>query len=111
MRLLTAAAERLQRRPSLLVAVGVVLLLPTLRWGFLYDDYVQVQVLAGGEAGGPLGDATPWNLFRFMVGDPVVTGKRIHDGILPWWTESRIRLAFFRPLSSATHVMDHAVWG
>jgi hypothetical protein len=39
-------------------------------------------------------------------------GRSCHEqeGIFPWWDDPEARLAFMRPITAATHVLDHALW-
>ncbi len=50
------------------------------------------------------------NLFTFADGNPQDVHKVMDDGIFPWWTDPELRLSFFRPLTSLTHVADYALW-
>lgn len=51
----------------------------------------------------------PLDLFTFTDGDPANNHKLIDEGaLLPWWSHPELRVAFFRPLSSATHMFDFA---
>lgn len=87
---------------------GVLLTLPALGIGFFNDDLIHMAHIAGdwpGPQQSPL-----WSLFSFVVEDPAVRSVQDHVGILPWWSPEDLRLAFLRPLSSATHWLDYAVW-
>lgn len=89
---------------------GVVLQLPTLGAGFFADDYVHQLVLRGAQGSSPMsrwslydfGTASNWRSFAFEQGG--------HGG-LPWWTDLDWKARFFRPLTSASLVLDHALWG
>jgi hypothetical protein len=52
----------------------------------------------------------PLDLFRFVDGRPETARAWIEQGVLPWWADPKAKLAFFRPLSSWTHALDHALW-
>ncbi|HLL81725.1 MAG TPA: hypothetical protein VK420_03700 [Longimicrobium sp.] len=90
------------------VAMGAALLvsLPTLAVGFVTDDFTQQAVLAGLKT-----EATPFDLFRFTSGDPEAKRPLMELGAFPWWTLPELKLSFWRPLSSALMVMDHALFG
>ena len=92
---------------AVLLAVG--LLLPSLRVGFMMDDYAQLFWLRGGShaAGGPRGI---WDLFRFQGPERESFAIALDRGYWPWWTNPEMRLAFFRPLASLTHAFDHALF-
>ncbi len=104
----TLAAGTAARRVWLWAACAAVLAsLPSLLVGFSSDDLSQRLMLEGrapGYTGGWLGlyDFTPPNL------PPSV---RMEEGLLPWFTDPELELRFFRPLSSATLALDHALFG
>jgi hypothetical protein len=50
----------------------------------------------------------PLDLFRFAT--PENNRQLMDQGIFPWWADPEARLSFFRPLTSFTHVLDHALW-
>jgi hypothetical protein len=87
--------------------LGVVLASPALFGGIGADDFVHRTKLLGlahlGQEGSPV-----WELFRFVT--PESSGALFEAGILPWWSDPDLRLAFLRPLSSATHVLDYRLW-
>lgn len=98
-----------RRLALLLAASSVVLCLPALALGRVIDDMFQRVVLEGHAP--ELGLATtPGDLFRFVDGDPVHGRHLIHEGGLPWFTNPSIKLAFFRPISSALHRVDYALF-
>ncbi len=89
-------------------AAGLALLL-TLRalWGgWHFDDHLQrVKLLGLDLPGASVADA---NIFDFSSGEAV---RGLMDlGMLPWWTLETLRWSFWRPLSSATHQLDHLLW-
>jgi hypothetical protein len=108
-------AERRPRRwlrPSALawlVAIALVLWLrgPALDVGYFQDDAVQIAMLDGDHPGRP---RDPLDLFRFA--DMERDGRAALDaGTLPWWSAPDLRIAMFRPLSSALIAADHAAFG
>ena len=74
------------------------------------DDYV-LSLIARGR-GTPLGlDRGTLDLFTFTTGDPENNRRLMDAGLmLPWWTDERLRIAFFRPLSSLTHWLDEKLF-
>ena len=46
----------------------------------------------------------------FVNGDPGDAARLRDAGLFPWWTDLSLKLSFFRPITSATHVLDHALW-
>lgn len=89
------------------VLVAVLASLPSLFVGFSSDDLSHRLMLEGrvpGYGGGWLGlyDFTP-------PGAP--TSFQIELGPFPWFTHPELVLRFFRPLSSLTLALDHALFG
>ncbi|XXF76273.1 hypothetical protein P2318_24885 [Myxococcaceae bacterium GXIMD 01537] len=89
---------------SLLAAL--VLALPTVWMGFMSDDYVHLLILEGFPSLG-----SPFDLFRFAGGDAEGLRRMTQEGPYPWWTLPELKLAFWRPLSSALAVLDHRLFG
>jgi hypothetical protein len=85
--------------------IGVVLSAPALPTGFIVDDWVHRAVLLRL----PGFEAPPLELFSFITGDPgrLEEAKRL---AFPWWSAPNLKLAFWRPLSSATHWLDYVLW-
>lgn len=87
-----------------IVALGVLLRLPSLGMGFYADDHMHQLAMEGHL---PL---RPWALFDFgATADWAQVGER--SGGLPWWTSADWSIRFFRPLSSLSLVLDHALFG
>jgi hypothetical protein len=92
-----------------LAVLAVVLSLPCLWLGFYLDDWVARYIYSD------LPGAA--ELYRVYVGGygiangvPADTHWQIEQGWAPWWTYEYLRLAFFRPLSLFTHVIDAKLW-
>lgn len=85
--------------PALLAALLALALLPV--QGLLLDDWTQLHALQRGS----------WALFTFAEGDPATNDAAVAAGHLPWFSHPELKLAFFRPLSSALHALDHALFG
>lgn len=100
------------RRYAMAIALAAVVMAGTwMRWpalfaGFHTDDSVQIAMLRGDFPA----KRHFWDLFRFA--DVARDGRALVDfGYLPWWTEHNLRLAMFRPLSSALIAFDYAAFG
>src|SRR5688572_9753374 len=74
------------------------------------DDYVLALIARG--RGAELGlDRGRLDLFTFTTGDAEGNRQLMDAGLmLPWWTDERLRIAFFRPLSSLTHWLDERLY-
>jgi hypothetical protein len=111
-RLSTEFASRLAHpRATGVIIAGVTLLLaPCIASGFFLDDYV-LAIKAGTQSPIAALPADPLWLFRFTTGDPVRNRMLMDEGVmLPWWSEPHHLNAFFRPLTSLTHVLDFRAW-
>jgi hypothetical protein len=90
-----------------LIVFGVLQHTPSLRWGFLWDDLYHQLVL---EDGLPGVRWTAWNLYDFDLRAQV--GGALYDvGMPPWWIDADFYARFLRPVTSATLVLDHALYG
>lgn len=94
------------RRLGMLAALSAALLgAPSLWHGFLLDDHAHRFATHGFQ-----GALSGLNLFSFAT-DPATLKPFIEQGPYPWWTNPDLRLAFFRPLSSALIYLDDALFG
>jgi len=74
--------------------------------GFVADDAYHLLILQGEKT--PAADGS---MFTFAVGDPAVTKPFIENGPYPWFTLPELKIVFCRPLSSALHRIDFALFG
>jgi hypothetical protein len=95
--------------PWIAAGLGVLLTLPSLGGGLAVDDYIHRAVLLG-----LIDDArdhsSVMSLFSFLPDDPVARAWIEEQGLLPWWSHPELQVAFMRPLSAATHVLDYRLW-
>jgi hypothetical protein len=89
--------------------LGLCLLSPSLWSGLVADDYLHQLMLRDDPGIGGLSHR-PLDLFRFADGQPETARALINEGVFPWWVDPNALLAFFRPLSSLTHFIDHQLW-
>jgi len=90
-----------------IIVASLLLLGLSLDTGLAADDYVHKLILGGSPTlQGFVRD--PLDIFRFTT--PETTRSLLQDGIVSWWAHPEGRLAFLRPVSSATHYLDHALW-
>ena len=96
------------RRAFLLIAIASVVLVGNSLWsGLGADDHIHRLSLNGSQQITGL-VRPPLDLFRFAT--PENNRQLMDQGIFPWWADPEARLSFFRPLTSFTHVLDHALW-
>lgn len=88
---------------------GIALAAPALTADFTADDHLH-RLLLRDDPGIPGFTSRPFDLFVFADGDARTNAQLVDAGVFPWWTDPHLKLAFLRPVSSATHVLDHALW-
>jgi hypothetical protein len=95
--------------PRAAILIALLLVSPCLGVGPMGDDYMHMARVdpalhVPGFAYAPL------DLFTFVSGDPAQRAVLREEGIFGWWMAPDFRMSFWRPLSSLTHVLDHALW-
>ncbi len=89
-----------------LVGCGMLLHLPSLRWGFLWDDFLHQAVFRYGDA---IPEVSPLNLYDYGVRPR--PGEALGAlGLYPWWTSEDFRVRFFRPVTSLSLVSDYLTY-
>lgn len=88
------------------VALGVVIALPSLWFGFFADDYMHLATVEGNNA-----MASPWDIFVFGTGDTEEMRPYLEAGPFPWFMDPHFKGHFFRPLSSLTMALDCNLFG
>ena len=108
----TSWVMRLLAKPHatrMIVLVGLALTLPSIFTGFHLDDLIGRFIfsdLPGAErlykiyAGG----------YGAANGNPEDAAWMMEEGYAPWWMDPQVLLAFFRPISLATHLLDAELW-
>lgn len=95
--------------PWIVIAFGLLLAAPALTADFTADDHLH-RVIERADPGMTGLHSRPLDLFVFADGNPANTEAMRDAGLFPWWVDPHLKLAFARPLSSATHALDHALW-
>ncbi len=94
----------------LTLSLSLLLTLPSLGHRLVLDDFVlRLQAL---DDPGIAGLASrPLDLFTFVRGNVAENHALMDEGaLLPWWTHPELRISFFRPLTSLTHLIDFALF-
>lgn len=103
--------ERLLHHPHggrYIIALGVLLVLPSLGAGLFADDYAHLLRLTQ-PALFPSSDfPSLFQLFVFITDNPQWRELQYNYSLLPWWTDSQLQLVFFRPLAELSHAFDAA---
>lgn len=95
--------------PWLVIAIGIVLAAPALTADFTGDDHMH-RLFSRPDPGIAGFHSRPLDLFVFANGDAGDMRQLRDAGVFPWWADPELKLAFMRPLSSATHAVDHVLW-
>lgn len=90
-------------------SLGTLLTAGSLRNGFTTDDHFMRAVFKG-FPGLEMMQRGPLATFVFSKGDAQEIAALRDKGVFPWWVAPAARLAFFRPLASASHWIDHRLW-
>ncbi len=94
-----------RRLPWWLAAFAVLLVSPALGTGLVVDDYVLRAIVLGGPPGTL---PPPLDAFRFIDGSNVALLRDL--GVVPWFASPGLKLAFLRPLASASHWLDFTLY-
>jgi hypothetical protein len=99
-----------RRLPAVIIVLATALAASSLGGGRTLDDWV-LAVIARGEGAAFGLSRKRWDCFTFATGDAARNLRLMSRGVLlPWWTDQHLKIAFFRPLAAATHVLDEALW-
>jgi len=108
---MNARFQRWLERPSTgwkCALLAVVLSLPAIGSHRVFDDFI--LALGARASRDPALAARRFgmlDLFTFTNGVPA-ENQRLTDlgSMLPWWSDPHLKVAFFRPLSALTHLLD-----
>ncbi len=87
--------------------VAALIGVATLGLGFFSDDFLHLATIDGRDTPAH----SKWNLFTFADGNPAHMRHQQSTGPHPWFALPALKMHFFRPLTSATMVIDRAVFG
>ncbi len=99
--------KRFRSRLALILVLcgGALLFSPAIVAPLCLDDFLQGAMVDGTF---PV-SRSPFDLYSLV--DDASRGPLMARGLLPWWTDPKLTVRFFRPLSSALMWMDHRVFG
>lgn len=99
-----------RRFPCAVALLAVVLTLPSLKVGIIFDDYHHKLLMTRSDSPIRLLHS-PLDMFNFFSGTEQDIRKMMDYGFVPWWTfHEGVKAAFWRPLSSMTHWLDYILW-
>lgn len=99
-----------QKAAAVALVIAAGLALPSAMLSRFGDDYGQLLAVEG-SAFPFKAMFTKYDPFVFADGNPEHVRALVERGALPWWSHPSLKIAFFRPLSSALMVVDHALFG
>ena len=77
--------------PVALALLAVVLVIPSLRAGWVMDDhFLRLTAVGSPRASEMIG--SPMDMFRFLDGNPERAGPLMDLGLLPWWTSKEVKV-------------------
>lgn len=94
------------------VALAIALSLPAVGSHRVFDDFIlALGARASRDAALAAHRFGVLDLFTFTNGEPA-ENSRLGDlgSMLPWWSDPHLHIAFFRPLSALTHILDEAAF-
>lgn len=106
-------ADMLSQRSVYALGLGLLFVVllwfyrPTLQDGLFADDYVAMAIMEGKFAA----PRNALDLFDFANGTEQDVRALRRLGSLPWWAPDNYRIAFLRPLSSASWQLDRLLFG
>ncbi|MGZ3448527.1 MAG: hypothetical protein ACXVEF_02955 [Polyangiales bacterium] len=97
------------RVPAMVAALGALATAPAIATGLQLDDLLHRAALDRIE---PYATwvSSPWKLFTFFDGTPAHNAWLRDVSFLPWFADPQLKVAFFRPVSIATHLLDHRLF-
>lgn len=105
--MIAAWPPRPNRLAWIAFALAVLLVLPSLGFGFFADDVLQIAELEKWSAN----PAGPFDLYAFIPHDRALVQRLHQAGFLPYFAPPGLQIAFWRPLASALIALDHALFG
>lgn len=94
------------RGHAAIVVVALLLTAPALGTGLVADDLFH-ELMLRTDPGVGENLSRPFDLFAFATGDISANHRLMDEGVFPWWTDPTVKLAFWRPLTCLTHLLDH----
>jgi hypothetical protein len=92
------------------VLIALVLALPSIFSPMFIDEHLQTSKWHAWQ-----GRSQPsWGEHilndYFVFANPAENRREMEHGLGLWWTAPDFKIAFWRPLAAATHVIDHSLW-
>lgn len=104
------APKVLNTRYIQLFLLTFLLCIPALFAGYMGDDYIHHALLSANIPIDKPNDYSLFGLFSFIDGNPERNRLLMDYSLIPWWTYSELKYAFWRPISEISHWIDHQLW-
>ena len=88
---------------------SLALLASSLPIGLSTDDHYHRLVLSGGADLARI-SSDPLDMFAWAKGDLEQARAAMEAGLTGWWFDPELSMAYFRPFSVWTHVVDYRLW-
>jgi hypothetical protein len=95
--------------PWLAALASLGLLASSLSVGLATDDHYHRLVLTGSRSLAPV-SSDPFDMFAWAKGDPEQARAALEVGLVGWWFDPEVVMAYFRPLTVWTHLVDYRLW-
>lgn len=92
---------------NLTALLAILMCFPSMHNQFAFDDIEQIATYQG-VIQKPQNNSL-LDIFYF-AGDPEYNRHAIDNGMLPWWSDERLSISFWRPVSELTHLLDYALF-
>ncbi len=97
------------RGRAIIILAALLLVSPALCTGLVADDLIH-ELMLDPHPGIEGIRYRPLDLFAFATGDAIANHQLMEEGVFPWWADRHVLLAFWRPLSSLSHLLNHWLW-
>lgn len=97
------------RAPLIAVLLSMMLCAPALTTGLAADDFYHRIILLG-LPGLPWVPSDLWSLFVWADGDPAHAHAFMDVGMVGWWSNPELKMAYARPITALTHALDHRLF-
>lgn len=98
------------KAPVWILIIATLFSVPSLFCGFMNDDFLHNLIITHRSPVPKVDDVSIYGQFSFVSGSQERINKIIDVGAFPWWTDTSVKIAFFRPLAEITHGLDYTLW-
>lgn len=99
-----------RRALLIIIALGLMLVLPSLASGWFADDFGHLLLLSFPDLLAQPDKPSLFHLFSFIDDNLLKRQQQYAFSLIPWWTGEQFKVNFFRPLSELSHYLDHLLF-